>query len=169
MARFYVEDDSLEVEWQEEVTEENALDLSIQKWERMDSVANGKIHAGGMATCALCSLYNRLTFCKDTCPIKRRTGQDGCDGAPHKEFPTKEQAREMKEFLIGLQTEDKKKVEGKEELPELELDVYTTLRMNKDRKTWSDCYIAVEARGKHFTFLSDKEMETLIAWWGENK
>jgi len=64
---------------------ETALKKSIRKWER---IVAGTGLDDGHYNCALCGIYAKRTSmfgftCSETCPIKRKTGKDACEGSPY--------------------------------------------------------------------------------------
>ena len=93
---------------------EEALELSIQKWKSIIYLTERgfKIRAdGGPSTCGLCTLFHHREDPCYGCPIRERTGLDGCIDTPHEDweiavgihyFSGLEQAREEIEFLESL-------------------------------------------------------------------
>jgi hypothetical protein len=69
----------------------HALRGSIEKWERIVAGAANN----GPDDCPLCAMFNRLFslgartfpgFGCDGCPVKERTGKNGCNDTPYVEF-----------------------------------------------------------------------------------
>lgn len=98
-----------------ELTKEQALEMSIQKWASIEKfIKQGKrvFNDRGPRTCALCGLY-RDADCEG-CPVEERTGQKCCDGTPYEELGYKmfshpmelEMVSEELEFLKSLRTLD---------------------------------------------------------------
>ena len=80
-----------------EVTEENALDLSIAKWEAIVQIIEEeqvKVREQGHSTCALCQLHrmdlNTTPFWDEyecgKCVVYSRVGEESCEGTPYNEF-----------------------------------------------------------------------------------
>ena len=77
---FYVENENLRVSDEFCPTEENALDLSIQKWEFILNYLETEsviIYGGNSTTCALCIMHSRCLGC----PVKN-AGHYGCSNTP---------------------------------------------------------------------------------------
>ena len=95
------------------MTEEEAIELSIQKWESIIYLTERgfKIRAdGGPSTCGLCALFYHDVHCHG-CPIYEETGLKGCVSTPHEDWEIAvgihcnsglAQAREEVEFLESL-------------------------------------------------------------------
>ena len=58
-----------------------ALEDSIKHWERL---ASGKRRPGERHMCSSCALCKKFLSPLDcgNCPVKKRTGEDGCKGSP---------------------------------------------------------------------------------------
>lgn len=59
-----------------------ALEKSIKHWEENVAAEKTREVRLGIAACALCGLYNKINTC-DGCPVKKKTGLDGCEGTPY--------------------------------------------------------------------------------------
>jgi len=100
-----------------DVTEENALNLAIEKWEFiLAQHKNGvpEISGVGSYSCALCRLYNYGPFYCDGCPIACKTGRIFCDNTPYSNYLKAETlegrikyAEEEIVFLKGLKDDQK--------------------------------------------------------------
>lgn len=87
MTLFYCDGKFLQMtgEFPTDMTEGQALDLSIEKWEVMSRVALAPFYGGGTATCALCYLFyeqHSHSPC-GKCPVYEDTGMHECDGTPY--------------------------------------------------------------------------------------
>ena len=81
-----------------EVTEKNALPLSIKKWEFIPAWIKKKqtwLYDGDGATCALCQNYD--AECTG-CPVAQCTGRGNCDGTPYWDYAR----AENKPASVGL-------------------------------------------------------------------
>ncbi len=72
----------------EESIAQDALDECIDKWK--DIVA-GTVASRGPLNCVLCDAFRKTTGLLqpvkcDGCPVKARTGKDGCAGSPYPAF-----------------------------------------------------------------------------------
>jgi hypothetical protein len=96
-----------------------AIEGSIVKWTRIvEEMKFGNNHPieNGSDDCPLCQLYHPINTgkrmsngCSKSCPIKRNTGKDYCDGSPYERWSdwknggeTLENAQAMLNYLIGL-------------------------------------------------------------------
>ena len=104
---FYVTDESLRVSKEFCPTEENALDLSIQKWEFILNYLETEgviIRNGDSFTCALCMMASNCV----ECPVKDASYY-GCEGTPWEFYiracdieEAKVYAQQEIDFLKGL-------------------------------------------------------------------
>jgi hypothetical protein len=101
-------------------TEElEGLEGSIVKWARIvEEMKSGNDYPAdnGYYDCPLCQLYHPVNIgkqmsegCSKSCPIKRDTGKDFCDGSPYENWSdsenggeTLENAQAMLDYLLGL-------------------------------------------------------------------
>lgn len=114
MVRLYKDGEAVDRMKDLKLTEEQALEMSIQKWEAIERfIEQGEevLDDNGYHTCALCSLYLKKFNCKG-CPVKEYTVYGGCDGTPYEEIVPYlgdpmllELASEELEFLKGLRKE----------------------------------------------------------------
>ncbi len=86
-------------------TKAQALAISIQKWETVVRLRQLglTVEDGAGVTCALCRKYNKKTC--DGCPVKERTGLDGCSRTPYTRYtrrPSVQQAQAELAFLRSL-------------------------------------------------------------------
>lgn len=86
------------------VTKENALELSIKKWELI--VKDKSIYEGGKFTCALCWKYNKDSSKRPCqgCPVHEETGQDVCVGTPYFTFSRTASERDAQDELDFLKS-----------------------------------------------------------------
>jgi len=94
----------------EELTDEQAIAFSIEKWETiaeehrrlLETRENFIVCSGACKTCALCMKY--APSCGG-CPIQRVTGMSSCWGTPHHDYelhPSVETAELEAQFLREL-------------------------------------------------------------------
>lgn len=102
------------------LTEREALELSIQKWEIIvDRLREGLAIEGdgGYATCACCHKYCGNKKACHGCPIMKQTGQPYCVGSPYLQFsdePTLKNAYAELNFLRSLLLPPPKRATRKE-------------------------------------------------------
>ena len=80
---------------------EDALELSIKKWE---DVVQGKGRGLGASNCALCQIYlvERTTdFCKG-CPVCEKTSYTNCVKTPYTEYELAYEQKRPDEELIEI-------------------------------------------------------------------
>jgi len=99
-------------EWSAGMTVDQALDLSIEKWETIVKHIEEHgitVECGGRHTCALCGMF-WLPMCEG-CPIHAETGQHGCVSTPYDDYDSwcgsdsdenLEHAKAELKFLKGL-------------------------------------------------------------------
>jgi hypothetical protein len=95
------------------------LEGSIMKWMRIvEEIKSGNDspNDNGYKDCPLCRFYHPINIgksmaqgCSSSCPIKRDTGKDFCEGSPYVNWSdlenggeTLENAQAMLDYLIGL-------------------------------------------------------------------
>lgn len=95
----------------------NALEESIQHWERLSTHTNSEYEDISSDHCALCSLF--LDKGCNGCPVAQRTGRRGCKGSPwekvaevyysvtpHNTTKFTLHAKEELDFLISLREKE---------------------------------------------------------------
>jgi len=60
-----------------------ALHGTVDRWR---GIAEGRLFDGGFDGCPLCSLIDPTNNGCGSCPVKHRTGLDGCHGTPYWDF-----------------------------------------------------------------------------------
>jgi len=80
-----------ELDFLGEATEENALEVSIAKWEVVagfyEDYDDEILDCGGWFTCAFCLVYGqKLGKCCADCPIAEVTGYDFCYETPYDDY-----------------------------------------------------------------------------------
>lgn len=91
-----------------EVTSENALDLSIEKWETIVGWAEKGNHLiylliDGPGTCGLCRMYY-ADGCRD-CPVALYSGNKHCNGTPLDDFDNSRDDGDDKKALEAAKSE----------------------------------------------------------------
>lgn len=89
-----------------DITDEDALELSILKW---DLIEAGLAYNEVSDNCALCLTHPE---CKN-CPVREDTGWDSCSETPYQEYTwnhSSENARAEADYLRGLR--DRMKSDG---------------------------------------------------------
>ena len=87
----------------------------VRHWKRMKKLSVEDIRAGkeypGPSECAFCIEYWSVWGCSNNCPVKKRTGLDGCAETPHGEAEyiynsiENKRHRRLSEFRKAVQAE----------------------------------------------------------------
>jgi len=97
-------------------TDEEALELSVEKWEFIVAAlsaegSSGDLLDNGWYTCGLCMHYGTLYYdgrvdCGTGCPVAVYTGDNYCDGTPYHDYDDAVHTYDNKGALLAAATRE---------------------------------------------------------------